>query len=341
MVLQPEQVTLITTAFYAVYGTGLVWMVVMAIRRTLLSRTAYLQKSFIQMLIFYSLYAFWLLIPFSLWLSLTGQMGWAVSGPVLLLSLLIVYARFIEPNRLVVRHHHIQLEGPRPLSRPLRVAVLGDLHIGLFSGQPRQLRRIVRAVTAQQPDFVVVAGDWTYEPGDDLAGKLRPLAALNVPVYSVPGNHDEEEPGPPIQQALRDALDLNGIQPIEDCWLDLDDVLLAGTGDLWAGKAQLGYLRQLPLTKPVLVLCHNPDTVDMVPEGLPYRPLMICGHTHGGQVFLPWATQWVLHKESKYGFRRDLYQFDRAQIFVTAGTGMVAAPFRFRVPPCVDILELR
>ena len=212
MVLQPEQVTLITTAFYWVYATGLVWILVMAIRRTILSRTAYLQKSFIQMLIFYSLYAFWLLIPFSLWLSLTGQMGWAVSGPVLLLSLLIVYARFIEPNRLVVRHHHIQLEGPRPLSRPLRVAVLGDLHIGLFSGQPRQLRRIVRAVTAQQPDFVVVAGDWTYEPGDDLAGKLRPAWA----------------------RALREGVRVAGERPDPGSWAGERMLFLGGNAGLRA-----------------------------------------------------------------------------------------------------------
>lgn len=340
MPLTAAQIDFITQTFYVLYGGGLVWMVAMAIRRTILSRTAYLQKSFVQMLIFYSLYAFWLLIPFGLWLGLIGRMSWPAAGSLVLFSLLIVYARFIEPHRLVVRRHHITLEGPQPLARPLRVVLVGDVHVGLFSGQPRQLRRIVAAIAAQQPDLVLVAGDWTYEPGDELARKLAPFAQLTMPVYSVPGNHDEEVPGPPIQQALRDALELNGIQPIETSCLDLDSVILAGTGDLWAGKAQLDYLREVPQDKPVLVLCHNPDTVDFVPEGLPYRPLMLCGHTHGGQVWIPWATQWVLNKESKYGFRRDLYQFDRAQIFVTAGTGMVAAPFRFRVPPCVDVLEL-
>ncbi len=338
--LEPAQVASVTQLFYWVYGLGLVWMVAMAVWRTVLSRTHYLQKSFVQMLIFYSMYAFWLLIPFALWLGLIGRMGWGLVATLVLFSALIVYARFIEPHRLVVRTHRIRLDWPQPLARPLRVVVLGDIHVGLFSGQPRQLWRIVRAVAAAQPDFVVVAGDWTYEPGDHLFKKLQPFSTLTMPVYSVPGNHDEEVPGPPIQQALKDALVMNGIRPIEDGWVELDDIILAGTGDLWAGKARLEQLQHLPTNKPLVVLCHNPDTVEHVPAGLAHRPLMLCGHTHGGQVFLPWVTQWVLNKESKYGFRRDLYQFERAQIFVTAGTGMVAAPFRLRVPPCVDVLEL-
>lgn len=48
-----------------------------------------------------------------------------------------------------------------------------------------------------------MAGDWTYEPEDKLVQELSVLKDIKAPVYSVPGNHDEQYPGPPIQQLLK------------------------------------------------------------------------------------------------------------------------------------------
>ncbi len=59
------------------------------------------------------------------------------------------------------------------LKQPVKIALIADLHIGLFSGHERQLRQIVHKLNHIQPDLVVVAGDWTYEPENKLAQNWR------------------------------------------------------------------------------------------------------------------------------------------------------------------------
>ena len=186
---------------------------------------------------------------------------------------------------------------------------------------------------------MVVAGDWTYEPENKLAEELEVLKQINAPVYSVNGNHDEQYPGPPIQNLLRHALKVNNVIDIEGQIVEFEEFRLMGVGDLWAGKADMRFMPHLPRDKPWVILSHNPDTVDMVPA-LPSRPLMLSGHTHGGQVELPWLTDYVMKKVSILGHKKGLYRHEHADVFVTVGTGMVGVPFRFRVPPTIDIIEL-
>ena len=238
-----------------------------------------------------------------------------------------------------VDHHQYKISGNDDFKKPFKVALIGDLHIGLFSGHERQLKIIVKKINAEQPDIVVVAGDWTYEPEHKLAEELAVLKDIQAPIYSVNGNHDEQYPGPPIQDLLAHALKVNNVIDIEGQMVEFDDFRLIGIGDLWAGKSDMRQLPLLPQDKPWVILSHNPDTVDMVPE-LPTHPLMLSGHTHGGQVELPWLTDYVLKKVSILGHKRGLYHHDHADVFVTVGTGMVGVPFRFRVPPTIDMIEL-
>ena len=95
------------------------------------------------------------------------------------------------------------------------------MHIGLFSGHERQLKIIVNKINQENPDIVVVAGDWTYEPENQLAKELEMLREIKAPVYSVTGNHDEQYPGPPIQELLRHALESNNVIDIEGRLLNL------------------------------------------------------------------------------------------------------------------------
>ncbi|WP_180024997.1 metallophosphoesterase [Acinetobacter sp. YH1901134] len=296
-------------------------------------------KAFVHLLAFYLSY---LLIPLFFFSFYAGWSGYyslheaifvgAVTG-------LLCYARFIEPHMIQVKKCQYQLHETRQLLKPVRIALIGDLHIGLFSGHERQLKMIVDKINAQNPDLVVVAGDWTYEPENKLAEELAVLKKIIAPIYSVNGNHDEQYPGPPIQALLKHALESNHVVDIEGQVVEFNEFRLLGVGDLWAGKADMRYLPELPQDKPWIILSHNPDTVDMVPK-LTGRPLMLSGHTHGGQVQLPWLTDYVMKKVSILGHKKGLYQHDNADVFVTVGTGMVGVPFRFLVPPTIDIIEL-
>ena len=296
-------------------------------------------KAFTHLLAYYLSYLLFPLLIFALVGYTTSYFSLVESISLTGLSLLLIYARFIEPDSIQVDHHHLKLDANTPLSKPLKIALIADLHVGLFTGDEHQLKKIVRKLNEAQPDVVLVAGDWTYEPENTLVDELYMLKDIQAPVYSVNGNHDEQYPGPPIQELLARALKENGVMDIEGQVLELDEVRILGVGDLWAGKTDMRHLPDLPQDKPWLILSHNPDTVDMVPE-LPHRPLMLSGHTHGGQVKLPYLTQYMLNRVSILGHVRGLYHHQHADVFVTVGTGMVGVPFRFLVPPTIDILHL-
>ena len=303
------------------------------------TQTIHPWKAFVHLLAFYLAYLLFPLLIFSLYALYTGYYSLHQGIFIVFISTVLIYARFIEPHWIQVQHTRYQLYPQRALQRPVKIALIADLHIGLFSGHERQLQLIVNKINQQEPDFVLVAGDWTYEPEDQLAQELAVLKQIKVPIYSVNGNHDEQYPGPPIQALLQNALAINGVIDIEDQMLEFDEFRLIGVGDLWAGKTEFRHLPHLPQDKAWLILSHNPDTVDMVPA-LPHRALMLSGHTHGGQVQLPWLTDYVMKRVSILGHKKGLYQHMHADVFVTVGTGMVGVPLRFGVRPTIDIIEL-
>ncbi len=325
--------------FYISFAIVAVWGGIQAWISQSRTETIHPFKSFVHLLTYYLSWLLFPLILFSVYAGWTKVFSIHQSIFIFLLSSVLIYARFIEPYRLIITHVNYTLGQEQPFKKPVRVALIADLHIGLFSGDERQLKMIVKKINQQQPDFVVVAGDWTYEPENKLAQELEVLKQIQAPVYSVNGNHDEQYPGPPIQALLSHALEVNQVMDIEGKIVEFDEFRLMGVGDLWAGKADMRYMPDLPQDKPWLILSHNPDTVDMVPA-LPTRPLMLAGHTHGGQVELPWLTSYVMKKVSILGHKRGLYRHSNADVFVSVGTGMVGVPLRFRVPPSIDIIEL-
>lgn len=329
----------VTTMFYLSFILIGLWGISQAWISQSRTETIHPFKSFVHLLAFYLSYLLIPLLFFSIYAGWMEIFSLHQSIFIFLLSSLLIYARFIEPHTVHVQHLHYQFDQNKPFQKPIKVALLADLHIGLFSGHERQLKSIVKKVNLEQPDFVVVAGDWTYEPENKLAEELAILKEIQAPIYSVNGNHDEQYPGPPIQALLANALAVNNVMDIEGKIVEFDEFRLIGVGDLWAGKADMRYMPELPQDKPWLILSHNPDTVDMVPE-LPTRPLMLSGHTHGGQVELPWLTSYIMKKVSILGHKKGMYLHENANVFVSVGTGMVGVPFRFRVPPTIDIIEL-
>ncbi|MGL4586448.1 MAG: metallophosphoesterase [Acinetobacter ursingii] len=325
--------------FYLIFVVLAIWAVSQAWRSQACTETIHPFKAFVHLLVFYLSYLLFPLIVFSVYAGWSGYFSLHQSIFIFLLSLFLTYARFIEPHLVHVRQHQYRLNPNQPFAKSVKVALIADLHVGLYSGHERQLRIIVEKLNQAQPDIVVVAGDWTYEPEHKLAEELQVLRQIQAPVYSVPGNHDEQYPGPPIQELLKHALDVNDVIDIEGKIVEFDEFRLIGIGDLWAGKTDMRFMPELPQDKPWLILSHNPDTVDMVPE-LPSRPLMLSGHTHGGQVELPWLTNYIMKKVSILGHKKGFYEHEHADVFVTVGTGMVGVPFRFRVPPTIDIIEL-
>lgn len=239
--------------------------------------------------------------------------------------------RFIEPQRLVERHTTLEL------GFTARIALISDLHAGLYKDEVFTAR-VVDRLNALDVDMVLAAGDWTYVPTRPLEDLLAPFKRLRHKTYSVPGNHDEQRPGPPLQKALRDALIGVGIEPIEGMHRRFPTFTLVGLGDHIAEKDHPAPVLAAPRDKPIVVLTHEPDSAVRLPPGS--AAVLLAGHTHGGQVRLPFIG-WIINA-SKLPFETGMNKsIAPVPTFVTSGLGESILPVRLLNPPVIDVLTIR
>jgi uncharacterized protein len=228
--------------------------------------------------------------------------------------------------------HTVALPG---LQKPLRLVQLSDLHFGPYVSLMR-VRAWVSAAMQQKPDLIVITGDIvdTITPISDQEILALELAKLQAPlgVFAILGNHDyfffyprakHKEAGTPEMVQRFEAA---GLKYLTNTGVQVrEDVFLAGVDDLWKGTPDLiKALEQRPDTGASLLLCHNPDLLPQVPATV---GLTLCGHTHGGQVRLPFDIG--LLSVSKYGerFQKGFVEAP-AKAFISRGLGTTGPPIR-------------
>ncbi|MDZ7628320.1 MAG: metallophosphoesterase [Parvularculaceae bacterium] len=297
----------------------------------------------LRFVVYWASYLYFPALALLIWLIVKRQ-GLARMMALLVLATLTVlaYARFVEPRMLVTREHDMSLERCMAESGSVRIAVFSDTHIGAF-GNAMPVARIARAVNAADADLVMIAGDFTYWLAPEKFGAaFAALGEFDAPVFAVMGNHDVGLPGPDVGAPLSEALALIGVNVLDDAVttieIDGQPVELAGLSDLWADKQKLMLLEKRGPV-PRLVLTHNPATIRTL---LPRQSvdLMVSGHTHGGQINIPFVTCAMLPSMCRLTLA-GLKDTERGPVFVTTGTGMVGLPMRFNAVPRVDVLDVR
>jgi predicted MPP superfamily phosphohydrolase len=98
-------------------------------------------------------------------------------------------------------------------------------------------------------------------------------------------------------------------------------------------------LKDVPVDEPRLLLVHNPDFTEMLPEGR--IDLALCGHTHGGQVRVPFLGAPVVPSFFGNKYASGLVQGPKTQVYVNRGIGLIAPPVRLNCRPEVTLLRLR
>ncbi len=259
---------------------------------------------------------------------------------------LTFWSAYVEPGRLVLKQVEIAVPNWPAQLDGLRFALMSDLHVGSPRHGLANLESVVRTVNAAHPDIVLIPGDLVIRRV--LGGRFvepepiaRELAKLQAPlgVYAVLGNHDWWYDAKRVSEALRAA----GIPVLDDRSQVIEArgtrFWLAGVSDFWEGAHDIrAALADVPGTAPVILFTHNPDIFPGVPARV---SLTVAGHTHGGQVRLPWYGPPVV--PSRYGRRYAAgHVVERGRhLFVTTGLGTSILPVRFGVPPEVAILTLR
>ncbi|WP_421725970.1 metallophosphoesterase [Bauldia sp.] len=267
------------------------------------------------------------------------------------------YAFGIEPRfRLQVTTYRLHPPRWPTNSEITRIAVVADIHACEPWMPEARIEEIVAVANGLEPDLTVLLGDYAsgisrFRTGRVKAAQYAPILGrlrARLGVRAILGNHDwwSDAPG------IRDALEGHGVPVLENRAERFDHAdgstfWLAGLGDQLAipnGRGGFDGVDDLPGTLaqvtddgPVVLLAHEPDIFAEVPDRV---GLTLAGHTHGGQVNIPFFGRPIV--PSAYGERFAYGHIidDDRHLVVSGGLGCSILPVRFRVPPEIVLVEL-
>ncbi len=270
-----------------------------------------------------------------------------ITGTLSLLCILLpLWAFVIEPNRVSVNEVEIKLPVWPDAFKQLKIVAISDIHAGSPYINEAKLEKIVSEINQMQPDLIVILGDFIAHEKDDkllmepevTAEKLKPLRA-KYGVYAVLGNHDWWFDG----ERVRRALQASGIRVLENeaeaIQKDGQTLWLLGVPDYWTRQPidLRVALQKINTPGPVIALTHNPDVFPTLPANV---ILTLAGHTHGGQVRVPFYGRPVVPSQYKERYAIGHIQENNRHLFVTPGIGTTGMAVRFLVPPEISVLTI-
>lgn len=259
-----------------------------------------------------------------------------------------------------------------------QVAQVSDFQVGMWMDNLSTVRRSVEELIEVSPAIALLSGDFIYHslqnPDPEInkvIDLLRPLTDAGIPTYAVLGNHDysHKPPVPELADQVASALESIGIvvlrnesvplppPQIEPAATDSEanssntntaagqTLYLVGVDSHIAQRDRVqAALAEVPANSPRIVMMHNPATFPQFPANT--APLAIAGHTHGGQIRLPFTPTWswlnLTEKGEVHadGWIEDSYGQSGNQLYVNRGIGFSTIPIRIHCTPEVTFFTL-
>lgn len=253
----------------------------------------------------------------------------------------LCYGSYVEPRLLKIRRYALGTGG-----RTLKIAFISDVHVGPYKGS-RWVEKLARRTNALAPDVTLLGGDFLFDEAK-YAPLLEPFKDLRAPlgVYAILGNHDE-------WKASKEAhawFAASGIPLLENHSVrvqkDGADIVIAGADDDWYGDTRLeAAFEGIRPEDVAVVMLHNPDLVPPAAKMLKGRPsptVFVSGHTHGGQIRLPFigpVPPLPHHLGRKYD--RGIFEFEGMPLVIGAGAGESGPRARLFCPPEIVLVTMR
>ena len=257
---------------------------------------------------------------------LAGGVGTAIGGG--------AYGLAYSRHQIQVVRATVPISGLPPALDGLRVGLVTDLHHSEMV-PAHDVVRSASLIMGEQPDLIVLGGDYvTWGDRSYMVPCSEALGMLRAPfgVFAVVGNHDDDRDMPAAliahgYEVLRDArttvtargerIDLVGVRYWTQRGRDIARLVRGAKGT-------------------VILLAHDPRRLNEA-AALDI-PLVLSGHTHGGQVVLPWIGAIAA---KKFPVVAGLGRRENTSIFVSRGVGTVYVPYRLNCPPDVSVITLK
>jgi predicted MPP superfamily phosphohydrolase len=252
------------------------------------------------------------------------------------------YSYFLEPYWPAVER--LKLELPLADNPPagLKIVQLSDIHLSAIVPDS-YIAECIEKVNELKPDIVVLTGDYITRNRKYAASisKLFKRLQAGLGVYASLGNHDGGDWAGFPTDTVVEALEKAGVRVLINESLELEyggrRFFLAGLGDMWAGQFEPSpAFESVPPEAFTIVLNHNPDTLRDLRD---YRTdLVLCGHTHGGQVCIPLFGPPILPVTDR-NYSYGLYREEKRLVYVNRGLGLLRR-VRFNCRPEITYIEV-
>lgn len=247
-----------------------------------------------------------------------------------LAALALVYMRYIEPNWIEVSHLTVGADG---LEGRYKIVAFGDVHIGMGKDE-KELEKLVELINGEEPDGVFFLGDLfdDYSKyGGDAETCIKILSGIEADdKIAVRGNHDV---GGGAQWIYPELISSCGFTLLEN------DSLVLQNGITVYGCAESLYFTPdigAPGDGFDILLAHEPDVAD----GVTGVELQLSGHSHGGQIYIPFLLDRILPKGAEKYYKGLYEKPDGGLVYVNRGYGMSLAPLRLFSRPEITVVTV-
>lgn len=280
-------------------------------------------------------------------------------GGTLLLGLALIGWMFMEARSMpIVRTTTVTLPYPPGAPRrPVRIAWITDTHMTGPDNSPERMARVVDLVNAQKPDIILLGGDYNgdhklFAHRTSDTEVIKPFRRLHAPlgVLAVLGNHDMSRRTHDTSAAIRKGLADAHVRLLFDDAVERGPLAIGGIPEFDKGLADVpGTLDAIArLGGAPILLSHTPDVMAFItPERLardghaPWQGLVLTGHTHCGQIALPFYGAIFVPTYRKPRYTCGRYEAHGQTLIVSGGVGTSGVPLRFFAPPDIWIITVR